>query len=136
MLEVNITCLVADLEPSELSGSIAERGANAGPETWANSMGAAANLPDLLSPSEVERAKAFFEEFGAWSREEIAGWSAQETTALVLQYAAGDLREVQALCPGDGLAGVDWEAAERLSHEGTVSGRLWSQGEELWITLD
>ena len=137
MRDINVTRLVTDIEPSELSGSIAERGANAGPETWANAKAAATKQP--LEISDRDGVREYFADFGAWSREEIAAWSDTELDALVLQYAAGDLRELQSLAPGDGLGGIDWALAAELAHEGTCAGNLYVSGptdaEELFISL-
>lgn len=135
MLEVIVTCLINDLDPRELSGSIAERGQNAGKETWANSMEAAETHKPILKPEERDAARKFFKGFGAWDDAEIASWSDTELDALVLQYAAGDLRELQALAPGDGLGDIDWDEAEALSHAGTVGGLLFVSGDELYIHL-
>lgn len=35
MLEVNVSCLISDVDASDLSASVAERGVNAGKETLA-----------------------------------------------------------------------------------------------------
>ncbi len=135
MREVNVNRLVTDLEPSDISASVAERGANAGSETWANSMKAVAEYP-LLKENEREAVRGFFAEFGAWDEEEVAAWSDNELDALVLQFAAGDLRELQALAPGEGLGGIDWDEAEKLSQDGVCGGRLFVSGDELYVTLD
>jgi hypothetical protein len=134
MTEVNVTRLIADLYPAELSASIAERGANAGPETWANAK-AAATETAVLDPADRAAVRDFFKGFGAWDDAEIAAWSPAELDALVLQYAAGDLRELQSLCPGDGLGGIDWAHAERLSSKGRVNGCLYPSGDDLMIYI-
>lgn len=136
MVEIKVHRLITDLEPSELSGSVAERGANAGPETWANSVAAATESPVLADDSEREAVREWAGEFGAWSDEEINGWSNEELDALVLQYAAGDLRELQSCHPGDGLGDVDWDGAEEDMREGRVSGNLFVHNDELWIMLE
>ena len=135
MLEVIVTCLITDLDPAELSGSIAERGLNAGQETWENSMQAAEDYAPILKPDERPAARKFFRGFGAWNDEEVAAWTDKELDALVLQYAAGDLRELQALAPGDGLGDIDWDEAEKLSERGTVSGSLFISGDNLYVSL-
>lgn len=132
MLEVNVNRLVTDLDPAEISGSIAERGANAAAETWENAKAGA--LPPLLTADQHDSARHWLGEFGAWSDEEIAAYTAQELDALVLQYAAGDLRELQAICPGEGCADIDWT-------EVTCSGNLFvyttpAGANELWISLE
>ena len=134
-MEINITRLITDLDPAELSSSVAERGPNAGPETWGNSVAAATESP-LLTAEERPKARAFFRSFGAWTDEEEAAWTNQELDALVLQYAAGDLREAQGVAPGDGIGGIDWDEAERLAEAGTIGGNLFLYGDELWITLE
>lgn len=133
-MEININRLVTDLDPCELSGSIAERGANAGPETWRNSVDAA-KRQRLLKPEQRQAARDFFAGFGAWSDEEIAAWSNTELDALVLQYAAGDLREAQGVAPGDGVGDVDWTEAERLAEANTLAGNLFVHEGELWIYI-
>lgn len=137
MLEVDVSCLVdGSVAASDLSGSVAERGSNAGPETWRNSLDATRRrkLPGF---NDAE-ARKFFAGFGAWSDDEIAAWSVHEVRALVLQYAAGDLRELQSLAPGDGLGGIDWQVADALADRGQVGGRLFDakDGKRLFIQLD
>ena len=131
-MEIKITRLITDLTPSEISGSIAERGKNAAEETWANANAAAAETP-LMTEEERKAAREWFREFGAWSKEELEAMSGTEIDALLLQYAAGDVREAQSLCPGDGLGEIDWEAAEKLSEEGTIGGRIYASGNDLYI---
>ncbi len=133
-MEIDVTRLVTDLEPSDLSASVAERGKNAGPETWGNSVAAVTGAA-LMDDDEREEAREFFKGFGAWEADEIAAWSAEDVDALVLQYAAGDLREVQSLCPGDGLGDVDWDEAEKLAHAGTVSGSVYASGDRLYVYI-
>lgn len=133
MLEINVTRLL-NTDPSDFSASIAERGANAGPETWANATAEATEHP--LEIDDRDGVREYFTGFGAWSDEEIAGWSDEELDALVLQYAAGDLREIQDLCPGDGLGDIDWAEAEELAQAGTVGGNLFVSSDQLYIGLN
>jgi hypothetical protein len=134
MLEVDVTRLTGELDPSDLSASQAERGRNAGPETWRNSVDAA-KAKRVLRPNERQQARDYFAEFGAWTSEEIAAWKAAELDALVLQYAAGDLRELQSLAPGDGVGGIDWKEAQELSKRGTCAGNLFPDNGRLYISL-
>lgn len=135
MPDINITRLINDADPFAFSHSIAEGGKNAGPETWAAANAEAEERP-LLDVGDRDAVRDFFAGFGAWGPEEIAAWSSAELDALVLQYASGDLREVQDLCPGDGLGGIDWAEAEELAQAGTISGRLYASGDELFIMLE
>ncbi len=130
MCEVNVTCLINDVDPFILSHSAAEAGT---PNQWSDAISIAADKP--LTIDNRKSVKEFFAGFGAWERDEIAAWTDTELDALVLQYAAGDLREAQALCPGDGLADIDWTEAEELSGAGTIGGRLFANGDELFISL-
>lgn len=134
MPEINVSCLIDDIEPSELSGSIAERGANAARETWSNAKAAARTTGiDLIDESAV---RDYFRAFGAWDDEEIDGWPTEELRALILQEAAGDLRTVQSLAPGDGVAGVDWDRATVLADRGEIGGTLYPvAGGELWFSV-
>lgn len=136
MLEISVNRLVNDVDPSTLSASVAERGKNAGPETWSNSVACATESPLLTTDEQRKDAREFFRGFGAWDDEEIAGWSHAELDALVLQYAAGDLREAQAVCPGRGVAGINWRQYAKESEAGTIGGRLFRHKGELWISLD
>lgn len=130
MSEVNVTCLVTDVDPFVLSHSRAEAGeANKFSDAVAIATGRECEGFD------VDDAKAWAAEFGAWERSDIAAWSADETLALVLQYAAGDLRELQALAPGDGLGDIDWTEAEALAEAGTCGGSLFVSGDQLYVYI-
>ena len=131
MTEINITKLATEADVFDFSASRAERGANAGPETWANAKQEAAERP-ILSGDELADFRDHVRGFGAWDDEEINAWDATECNALFIQMAAGDMREAESLCPGDGPGGVDWEAYKALSQEGTVSGRIFASGEDVF----
>jgi hypothetical protein len=133
MPEINVNCLVHKIDPFELSASVAERGPNAGKETWANAKKAARLLK--LDADTIEELREFFGDFGAWAEEECATWSHTEVKALTLQYAAGELRELQAICPGDGVAKIDWAEAERLAQNGRGPGSLFVHDGELWAIM-
>lgn len=134
-MEIDVTGLVDGLlDPWSMSGSVATHGSNAGQQTWRAAKEAAKGLrPEGFT---INAAKQWAADFGAWSADEIKGWSRQETLALVLQYASGDLQELQKLAPGDGLGGIDWNAAESLAQSGTCSGNLFVSGDRLYIYLE
>lgn len=119
--ELKITRFITEADPFEFAASRAERGQNAGAETWSNAKAEAAERP-LLSPEEIDQVRDYFGTFGAWDAEERAAWSADDVNALLIQFISGDLREAQSLCPGDGPGDVDWKRYEKLAHKGTVSG--------------
>lgn len=133
MPEIDVSRLLSEADPFDLSASVAERGTNAGPETWANATAEAESRP--LDIDDRDAVRDFFRGFGAWEAEEIAAWADSDLDTLVLQYAAGDLRELQSLRPGDGPGGIDWAEAESLSAEGTVGGRLFTADDRLFIYI-
>ena len=44
--------------------------------------------------------------------------------ALLVQYVAGDWRELESLCMGDD-GEIDWDKARELSEAGTIGGRIY-----------
>jgi hypothetical protein len=132
-MEIDVTRLITELEPSEISGSRAERGINAAQETWSNARAAVSD--PLMTDAERAETRIWAKGFGAWDDDEIAAWQSDEVDALVLQYAAGDLRTLQDICPGDGLGDIDWTEAEELAQAGTVGGCLYANGGNLYIYI-
>lgn len=101
-----------------LAASQAEIGADAGAITWANALRKAREMfPDITGEMR-EAARDHVESFGAWEREEIIGWCDYELMALVLQMAAGEIREAERAGVMDG---EDYRNAREI---GQVSGRL------------
>lgn len=131
MCEVDVSCLIdGSADPFTLSHSRAEAGeANKWSDALAIAEGRA--LPGL----DITEAKQWAGEFGAWEREDIAAWTDTEVVALVLQYAAGDLRELQELAPGDGLGDIDWTEAEALAEAGTCGGNLFPHDGRLFVYI-
>jgi len=127
-MEIDVTTLATEGEMFDFSASVAERGRNAGPETWANAKAEAAARP-LMSDDELPEFRDYMRGFGAWDEDEINGWSADECNALLVQLVAGDLREAESLCPGDGPGGIDWDAYRELAEGGTCSGRTYTSGD-------
>lgn len=134
-MEVDVSRLINEVDPFDISASVAERGKNVGQETWANAKEATAEEPLLKTDEERANAREFFKGFGAWDKEEIAAWSNNELDALILQYAAGDLRELQSCAPGDGLGDIDWNDAEEMAEAGTVGGSLYVAGDKLYVYI-
>lgn len=130
-MEIDITRLVTEEDMFEFSASRAERGQNAGPETWANAKDEAAARP-LLADEQLPAFRDYVRDFGAWEDEEIDGWSPVECNALFVQMVAGDMREAESLCPGDGPGGVDWSEYEALAEAGTCSGCIFASGESVF----
>jgi uncharacterized protein (DUF2147 family) len=114
-MEIDITFMLESDLPT-MSGSVAELGSNAARITWNNSMEYAAENIVLKTPEQVQKAKDWFGEFGAWDDDERAAWTDQEVNALLLQYAAGSLREF----PTDDDGEIDFEEAGNGQYDGHV----------------
>ncbi len=74
------------------ASSQCEMGSDAGKVTWENAIDEADRDPLLNSQDEIDEAKSWAGEFGAWEEEEISKWTDQEVNAFVLQFIAGDIR--------------------------------------------
>lgn len=120
-MEIDVTALVQDQENwINYSGSRMEHGQNAGQITWRNSCKKAEEVQLLKEEEHFEEARDWFKTFGAWEDEEIANWTPQELNALLIQFVVGDLREYPTGDDGE----VDWEQAEVLANQGTISGSV------------
>lgn len=119
-MELNITEFYNNASPRDYSASVAEIGANAGPDTW---RAACDDSPDYMILDDDDKRQAMREHmrgFGAWSDAEIAAWSDTELNALLIQCIAGDIRE-------SFLAdGGTWAMYYQQAEQGIVSSRLFS----------
>lgn len=124
---------VTDLIPTarDYSASQSEIGSDAGRITWGNAVECATAADPLPTDEHKAAARDFLADFGAWERSEIDGWDANELGALVIQMAAGDIREAQS------VGGIDDPAEyERQANAGRISGRLNFYGGRWFFTLD
>jgi hypothetical protein len=56
-----------------------------------------ATLQPLLKDDDArDAARHWLKGFGAWTEDEIAAWSDDELNALVVQFVAGSIREMEA----------------------------------------
>jgi hypothetical protein len=98
MMEINVTEYVEDIDCEQFSSSIAESGLeNIGRITWRNACHHVA-CEGLVAPDKESaqgELRAWLADFGAWSRAEIADMSDRETNALLLQFVAGAVRELE-----------------------------------------
>ena len=123
-MEIDITDFFENAEPFEFSASRAERGENAGPETWQNALHEACRAPLLTTEDQLDALRDYMRDFGAWDKEEIDNWTSDECNALFIQLISGDIREIEGLCMGDN-GEVDWQEYERLAECGTISGNIF-----------
>ena len=123
-MEIDITDFARKAELCEISASRAELGDNAGKITWANAKREAEST-NLLK-GKLGAFRDWIEGFGAWDAAEIKAWSAIECNALLLQFIAGDLRELESVAPSDSDEyGINWKKANKLSEQGSASGRVY-----------
>ena len=123
-MEIDITSFFNEAEPYDFSASVAERGENAGRDTWRNAVEEGGKSPILTTAEQLEALRKYAAGFGAWDGEEIAAWSDDECNALFIQLISGDMREIEALCTTDD-GEVDWAEYERLAEKGTISASLY-----------
>lgn len=119
-MELNITDFFNNARPSYYSASAAELGDDAGRITWANAVDAAGQWPDWLDTEDARAEfRAYVKGFGAWDDAEIAAWTDEDLTALLIQLIAGDIRE-------SGLQeGKTWPEYLADSEAGRVPGNLY-----------
>jgi len=134
-MNIDITKLVTEGDMFDFSASRLERGDNAGPETWQNACAEGATSP-LLAEDELEEARDWFADFGAWDAAERAAWTPAEVNALVIQFVAGEWREMEALASDDD-GEIDWAEVERLAEQGTIAGNIWPDADgRIWFNMD
>jgi len=118
MTELNVTHMVesADDYPP-MSASVAELGNDAAAITWRNAKAYAASRPLLTNDADRDDARQWLKGFGAWEPAEIAAWSDNELNALIVQFVAGDIRELEAF--------DSFEDYQKAAEAGTAGGRLY-----------
>jgi hypothetical protein len=123
-MEINVTHMVENADKMRfLSGSVAELGDNAGALTWNNSKDYSLAHP-LLRDDQIEDAKDYFAQYGAWSKAEIEAWSAHEVQALLAQEVAASIREI-----------MDYDTEEdyqKALEDGQVRGNLGKGTDGRW----
>jgi hypothetical protein len=119
-MEIKITDFFKNAAPSDFSASCAEIGQNAARDTWQAALEEAEDTLMLHTSEQLEAFRDHIRGFGAWSDEEIDGYSVTELNALFIQCVSGDIREagLDTDCP-------DWTEYERGASAGQYSGRLY-----------
>lgn len=117
MFELDVTHMVEDADTMPLlSGSCAELGDNAGRLTWRNSCEYAARRP-LLTAEQLDEARDYFRDFGAWSDAEIDSWTADKVQAVTVQEVAFQIREMEHF--------DTYEEYHAAAERGSVSGLVY-----------
>jgi hypothetical protein len=130
-MEIDITEFFNSAEPYEFSASCAERGPNAGPETWRNALEEGARTPLLTTPDQLDALRDHVRGYGAWEREEIDAWSPTECNALFIQLISGDIREARI----DGLRVEDVDLIEYEKFCENNGGSLTISGDRAYYYL-
>lgn len=94
-MQIDVSTIIeATLEqPTQFSASVAETGNESiGRETWSN---ACEQNVFQLTPEQDAAWREYLPEYGAWSDEEIAEMTLEESTALLVQFVSGDYRELE-----------------------------------------
>jgi uncharacterized protein with WD repeat len=126
-MELDITHMIKDRDNMiELSGSAMEHGENAGRITWNNSLEYAKERP-LLKPDQIEHARDYFKEYGAWTEEEIKAWTIEEIQALAVQEVAARIREIMHVGT-DSLGRLNWSKVRAEDTKGRISGGVYPCG--------
>lgn len=120
LMEINLSPLLS-ANMFEFSHSVAEGGSNAGRDTW---QAALAGPRPLLDEAGVAEFRSWVKDFGAWTRDEIEGWSVNECEALFLQFVAGDVREAGFDSLED-MTASDWAEYAKRQEAGQCSSYLF-----------
>lgn len=100
----------------DYSASIAEIGADAGPDTWRAACEDSADYPILDTDDKREAFREFVCSSGGWSREEITAWSDAELNALCIQWIAGDMREAGLSADMTPEQWAEYDSDENICH--------------------
>ena len=117
-MELDITEFTMTECPKDFQASICEIGNIASRHTWQ-----AALECDTMFVTDANRQEFIdhFEGYGAWSEEEMNGWSNVELNALVIQEISGWMRDFS----DDPISEWDWDDYRAQSEAGRISGRLF-----------
>lgn len=124
MIQIDVTHLVSE-DCSQWSDSVFNSGRDdIGAVTWRRACETAADAP-LVGPEGQDELRRWIREFGAWDREEIAAMTDTETNALLLQFVAGDIQEMERF--------ETPEAYRAAQEAGQASSYLWRDDSGRWF---
>lgn len=122
-MEIDITDFVMNEDAYEFSGSVAERGPLAGPQTWANAKQEAARKPLLVTDEQLDAMRQWVKDSGGWECSERKAMTPEDLNALFIQLISGDMREMG--LDDDFADEFDWEAYGEKVEQGQLSGNLF-----------
>lgn len=121
---INVTHLVNGSEDMfNFSASAFELGENAGEITWTNAVSYSEEAP-LVTEDQLDDVAEWLKDFGAWPEDEIDDMVPTELNALLLQFVAGDIREMQ-----------DFDSEDEYLDAGAAGqnpGRLYKGDDDQW----
>ncbi len=131
-MEIDITDFFNNADAFEYSASRAERGNNAGAETWKNAKRKAKSAPLLKTPDQIDALRRYVKDFGAWSEGDITAWNKIECNALFIQLIAGDMREGGLDSDPDES---DWSDYQKGAEAGRYAGNIYRADGKIYYSL-
>ena len=129
-MQINITRFYREACPMDYSASVAEIGANAGPDTWNAAKSCDWNMLD--TEEKLQAFRDWVKPSGGWTEEEINAWSDLELNALFVQWVSGDIRE----CLEWDVEDV-WANYAEMAEAGQVPSNLWRDDQgQIWFSLE
>lgn len=122
-MELDITDFFVTDAPRRYAASRHELGERAGEITWNNALEAASDYA-FVTRETRSAIVAHVRRFGAWSIEEIAGWTDAELSALMIQFIAGDMCESE-LYALDDDGEWNWDAYYEAAQAGQAPSRMF-----------
>lgn len=137
-MEINITEFFNKADHIDYSASMIERGNNVATLTWNAAVTDAPRFNMLDTQEKVDAFRDYVAGYGAWSSEEINGWSPVECNALFMQFVAGDIREAEHVTNTCAGPDFDWKAVENEAERGRIGGRFFkgSDGQIYYSIMD
>lgn len=124
-MEIKVTEYVKNVDCRQFSDSIHNSGLeNIGLLTWNNAV-RQIEAESLITADQQQEARDWLAGFGAWSDDEIKGWQDNEVEALLLQFIAGDIQEMEMF--------ATYEEYQEAAEAGQVSSRLFKTGDDEWF---
>ena len=135
MTQINITRFFETAEHFDFSASVAERGSNAGADTWRNAQREAAESPLLTTEETLDDWRRWLRACGGWDDAECAAFSDVDLNALFVQWVSGDIREMEDVaCDDNGE--IDWTKVETLQEAGNIASNIYRDNDgQIWFYL-